>query len=207
MPLSAVPRDGHQHPRGTGRSSRFTLGRQRLSGPPGLRLRRDPGIRCWAAGPPPSQADVTAAAREAFLLKRCWSVRAGLWGLGSPAVRRTLFGLSPLLAEAISWWFAGAAWAWKLWLSEFPLGFWGKVVRPPLPPSHTEPPLGYLTGSSESASLRASVRMCCTQSGSPGELAQRAWRLPASLPGPACAGPGSLPGLLSSSWVIVSSHS
>lgn len=38
--------------------------------------------------PPPFQADVTAAAREAFLLRRCWSVRTGLWDLGSPAVRR-----------------------------------------------------------------------------------------------------------------------
>lgn len=46
-------------------------------------------------------ADVTAAAGEAFLLERCWSVRTGLWDSGNPAVRRTLFGLSPLLAEAV----------------------------------------------------------------------------------------------------------
>lgn len=50
-------------------------------------LRRDPGIRCCSTVPPPSQADVTAAAREAFLLRRCCSVRTGLWDLGSPAVR------------------------------------------------------------------------------------------------------------------------
>lgn len=53
-------------------------------------LQRDPGIRCYAAVPSPSQADVTAAAREAFLLRHCWSVRTGLWDLGSTAVRRTL---------------------------------------------------------------------------------------------------------------------
>lgn len=68
-------------------------------------LRRDPGIRCCSAVPPPSQADVTAAAGEAFLLGRCWRARTGLWDLGSPAVRRTLFGLPPLLAGVVSWWF------------------------------------------------------------------------------------------------------
>lgn len=123
-------------------------------------LRRDPGIRCCAAVPPPSQADVTAAAREAFLLQSCWSVRTGLWDLGSPAVRRTLSGLSSLLAGALSCWFLKLPGLAGLDCQEFLLAFWGKVV-----PLRSQVPLrpwfGCLTGNSvKMLSLCACVCMC-----------------------------------------------
>lgn len=92
---------------------------------------------------------------------RCWSVRAGLWDLGSPAVRRTLFGLSSLLAGALCWFLKLPGLA-GLGCQEFLLAFWGKVV-PLCSQVPWRPWFGCLTGNSEnvkSVCMRVHVCTC-----------------------------------------------
>lgn len=123
-------------------------------------LRRDPGIRCCAAVPPPSQADVTAAAREALLLRHRWSVRTGRpRGLRSPTVGRTLFGLPSLSAGAFSWWFLALPGLGGLGCQEFLLAFRGKVV-PLCLQVLCRPWFGCLTDSSVKVYVCACMCMC-----------------------------------------------